>query len=315
MLAPFRFLDVLYKQLNNAPMDPELSSPWAAGKRRQRHAGFTLIELLVVIAIIAILAAMLLPALGKAKARAGAIQCMNNTKQLQIATAMYPDDNGGILAPPGDDFAMAWVNDWEDYRPDWGPNYDLQYVTGTNALFSPYLKSPAVYKCPADPSTTKVRGVVTPRIRSYSMSIAVDCDRLPSQMSLCHCPGFQWANPGYKVFRKQSQIPFPADTFCLIDEHPDGNIGGGFVTIMNDPSAAAGSIKFGDIPGSFHNGACGISFMDGHSEVHRWVSSWVKRPFKNSQWMTTSPTGEPTDGSEDAKKDALWLSQRASVKL
>jgi prepilin-type N-terminal cleavage/methylation domain-containing protein/prepilin-type processing-associated H-X9-DG protein len=265
--------------------------------------GFTLIELLVVIAIIAILAALLLPALGSAKVKAQGIQCMSNLKQLQLVFLIYPDDNNDNLTSSGYTSPVeptAWVNGWEDFKGSNPDNTDPGTLLDPNrAKFAPYLTGIGVYKCPADRSTVNVSGRPVPRLRSMSM-------------------GQQWAGPGdwldpggfmvndtsrkYRVFYKKGQIDNAPMRFVFVDEHPDGINAGGFANMMVESPASARIIDF---PASYHNGAGGISFSDGHAEIRKWRDSRTRAPVHydgSLQLNVASPNNE----------DMIWLAERTT---
>jgi prepilin-type N-terminal cleavage/methylation domain-containing protein len=248
------------------------------------RCAFTLIELLVVIAIIAILAAMLLPALARAKSRAQEVQCINNIKQLQTGWIMYSGDSGDVMMPnsPLSAPGLSWVGGDQE---SWGAS-----PANTNAdeyhtnLMAPYMSGQlGVYRCPAD----NIDSANGQRIRTYSMQGQVGTIK-------------NFGNEAYaKSYIKMSDIngsPGPSDLIIFLEENMC-SLNDGYLQVDNDYGATAGtysgSASFPDVPGSYHKWSCGISFADGHSEMHKWLNSTLKIPVAYNYTANDIAVGNP----------------------
>ena len=295
--------------------------------------GFTLIELLVVIAIIAILAAMLLPALSKAKAKAQGITCMNNHRQLSLAWRLYVDDNSDVVPyastgggsgrqgdsvpvnnTVGDPNNYAWsgahLNTFDASNLGaWQPQYDMMKRPLWN-----YGKNIGLYKCPSDHSTTlpdNNTGQSHDRILTMSINLFVG-GFAPSKTDFAK--GVRVGNDGgwnvsppYTIYSKSAAIKDPSNIFIFLDMREDTVNWSNFMMDMtgNSPSDPS-SYKWGDLVGSYHNRAGALSFIDGHSQIKKWQDPRTAPPLApvHTELTIQNPQG--------GNPDIAWMQDKAT---
>lgn len=243
------------------------------GVKFASHRAFTLIELLVVIAIIAILAAMLLPALSKAKARAQAIQCLNHLKQLNVCWVLYAGDNDDRLVYNNPVPSVTTPdNSWISGSMLYVSQATNDHLIRLGFLFK-YNESVGIYRCPADDTLAGITG--RRRVRSYALSgqmgsVAVDG---AGNLSMWDSQALFLGNPGFPPNMKYSQInrPPPALAITFVDEAPE-SIDDGYFLARLPASNGTPNDRWGNLPALRRHGKNGstFAFADGHVELWKW---------------------------------------------
>jgi prepilin-type N-terminal cleavage/methylation domain-containing protein len=284
---------------------------------------FTLIELLVVIAIIAILAAMLMPVLSRAKQRAQGASCLNNGKQLMLALHLYANENNDFYPPNPDDGNTDAGYNWcggsagiggpQEFDPD-------VLLDPKRSLLIKYLgQDPKLFKCPADTRVGPYKGAnnpsligqIIPAARTFSMSQAVgtiDPGFAADYSSHSGVPNLPVTGPWltgvwhqnlhnnpWRTFGKLSDAgpPSPSDLWVFVDEDASG---------LNDAAFAVDMVNevWLDAPGTYHNIGCGFAFADGHSETHTW------------DYRSRKELGDISDPRDES--DWQWLTAHTSAR-
>lgn len=300
---------VLYHGLQHMGADAAPPAAGGEGKPRTRSASpaFTLTELLVVIAVIAILAALLLPSLGRAKAQAVRLECLSNLRQLQLAWEMYSADHAGALVPnahgPGsgqEPERLSWVGGWMDLSGSLD-NTELRWLMDPTfrqgARLAPYLQAPAVYRCPADRSGVPTAAGWQPRLRTVSMN--------------CYMNGMEtlgvnayWQSDQYLTFHTAADLNrVPASMmFVFVDEREDSINDGYFASDLDNQ---LGVHTIVDFPGSYHLNGANLTFADGHAESRRWRDPRTRPPLVRDQLLQLNV-------ASPSNPDVAWLQQHTS---
>jgi prepilin-type N-terminal cleavage/methylation domain-containing protein/prepilin-type processing-associated H-X9-DG protein len=279
--------------------------PQHKNKDKAGSEGFTLIELLVVIAIIAILSAILLPALAKAKLRAQVVSDMSNKRQLTLAWIMYAGDNNDTLVLNADQSAV--VNGTPSWIPtqchmDWVINpgdTNTSYLT-TNQLGSYCAGQYKIYTSPGDTFLAPVQRLIFQGANGRARSVAMDAAVGGPATGTGAKPAASLSNFNpFFVATKMSALRTASESWVFINEHPD-SIDDGIFYLDPLHGDQNGTGQFTEVPSSYLGGGCGISFADGHAEVHNWKGSMANRPVTYGVLHNLNVSNDP---------DLAWLAQ------
>lgn len=276
--------------------------------RRQRRHAFTSIDLAAIAVVLSLLALLALPILAGNATTSTGVTCVGNLQKLALAWQLYATDNSGKLMNnfgTGDMNSTAssgayanWSHNWMDWSTN--PSNTNRTLMATSKLY-PYLQNPILpFKCPSDRFVSSVQtqaGWTSGRVRSYSMNGYMG----PYAISTAD-PSYRGMNmftPTYRQFIKSSSIPYPEKAIVLLDEHPDSLNDGYFINVPN-------TSQWYDLPGSHHNGAGGVSFADGHVEMHSWLYSSTKVAVRYG-FASWGPI------SSSQRGDHTWLTSRMTV--
>ncbi|HUL51574.1 MAG TPA: prepilin-type cleavage/methylation domain-containing protein [Candidatus Nitrosotalea sp.] len=280
------------------------------GSNRADVLGFTLTELLVVIAALALMAVTILPALARTRPDSQVFQCLSNHKRLMQAWSVYAADyadhvpNNFTIPETESAITTGRLDNWVNNIMTWDTaGIEGQSVTNnywvTNGVFGRYTGSDVeIYRCPADSYLSPAQRSAgwTQRNRSISMNALFGLsDHTPNSAN-----GRSWYNSAYRQFLKTTDVPSPTGTWVLIEEHADSINEGFFIVDINATS-------WGDLPASYHNGACTFSFADGHAEEHPWLSQTSKYSVKYSYL--------PRHFDALGKQDFQWYKARTGFTL